>query len=550
MKRTRKRPFVVGTALVAAIGAVMALAAPANALVRPAGSPVCNTIGGVLRCDGRDPALASGDVLRLTSVTPSGRHIELHVDNPDDMAWANLTDGAPKDKVWLDRSYDGGFDRDTGSQLGLTSVPFGTSWRTLMYNVDDFNPIFLPGIYAVRACGQAVEDATATCTMWARTTWNGADPGRAAATALMSDYNADNGQWRGSSWWQQANDLTSIIDNVRASKMGSYQWVIALTFFENRYVQGGQDNVGRIEFQNDWSDDTAWWALAWLDAYDLTGNRAYLNTAIDDANYINNTFWDSRCGGGILQYDSTVTSPHPYYKATVANELNMELDAELHNRIPGDTGFLSHAVDEYNWLTGDTDLIPSSGPSANLIYDGVYNCNDLNAQHWTYDTHFWTYNQGVMLAGLSDLYSATGDAGYLTKAQLMADASTTNSAINVSTPDGLVLNEPCNPDLVEHTPGACAPDGPTFKGAYIRGLSRLNSTLQDHPYTGYIVRQAKVAYADDRNPFDQYGTQWQRQWCTEPHGTPDPPLSDQQSSALDALNAALPYGIPLAPKTC
>jgi predicted alpha-1,6-mannanase (GH76 family) len=129
----------------------------------------------------------------------------------------------------------------------------------------------------------------------------------------------------------------------------------------------------------------------------------------------------------------------------------------------------------------------------------------------------WTYNQGVVLGGLTELYRATGDAGLLTTARGLADASTVRLA------SGGVLREPGEGD-------SCTGDGPTFKGAYVRGLGKLNSQLSDHPYSGVLTTWADSAYAQDRNALDQYGPHWAGGSGSSDYGC--------QQSVLDLLNAA------------
>ncbi|MFD9502352.1 glycoside hydrolase family 76 protein [Streptomyces sp. NPDC060035] len=462
------------TTLSVGIAAPPASAAPAAA--------VCNRY-----CDARDPGLSPQDRQPVTAAL-SGRSVVLHFDDTDAMGWASIDNGTTGDEVWLDRSFDGGRTWASGSRLGSTTIPSGRrGWRTLMYNVDDWNT---QGVGALRACGQA--GGAIACTPWARTTWNAGDRRTAAATALMMSYDRTTKLFGSNGWWTGANALTAIVDNARITGMGSYTYTIAQTYDKNIDAQGGQ-------FRNEYLDDTGWWGLAWVAAYDMTGDIRYLNTARADADHMWAN-WNGTCGGGV-RWNSNGN-----YKNAITNELFLQLTAALHNRVPGDTTYLNRAKSEWSWFR-NSGMINSS----NMINDGLNDACVNNGQPT------WTYNQGVMLGGLTELYRATGDSTLLSTARTLADASTERLQT-----DG-VLREPGESD-------ACTDDGASFKGAYVRGLGRLNTQLSDHPYTGTLASWANTAYTRDRNPLDQYGPHWSGGAGTTDYGC--------QQSALDLLNAA------------
>ncbi|GAA2991104.1 glycoside hydrolase family 76 protein [Streptomyces drozdowiczii] len=445
---------------------------------------VCNKY-----CDARDPALSPQERIPVTAAV-SSRTIALHIDDTDAMGWGSVDNGGEGDHVWLDRSMDGGRTWASGSKLGDTAVPAGgRGWRTQMYNVDDWNT---QGVGALRACGQPAGGGAIACTPWARTTWNAGSRSTAAATALMMSYDRGTKLFGGNGWWTAANALTAVVDNIRITGMGSYRYAIADTYEKNINAQGGQ-------FRNEYLDDTGWWGLAWIAAYDLTGESRYLDTARADADHMFAN-WNGTCGGGVRW------NTDGNYKNAITNELFLRLTAALHNRIPGDTVYLERAKNEWDWFR-QSGMINGD----RMINDGL----DGNCANNGQPT--WTYNQGVVLGALTELHRATGDAGLLTTARGLADAST----VRLQT-DG-VLREPGEGD-------GCSGDGPSFKGAYVRGLGVLDRELSDHPYAAALTRWADSAYTRDRNALDQYGPHWNGGGGTSDYGC--------QQSALDLLNAA------------
>ena len=437
-------------------------------------------------CDGRDPALAPGERVPVTA-TVWGRQIVLHLNDNDAMGWGSVENGNPGDRVWLDRSFDGG--RGWEGLLGQTAIPAGRrGWRTTQFNNDDWAN---RGVGALRACGKAGDRPEIACTAWARTTWNAWSRQTAAATGLMMLYNQSSGLFDTTGWWNSANALTAIIDNIRVTGMPSYRYAISNTY----------DRIG--SFTNSFIDDTGWWAMAWIGAYDVTGESRYLATARVGADYMAR-YWDGVCGGGV--WWSTART----YKNAISNSLYIQVNAALHNRIPGDSLYLSRARAGWSWFAG-TRMINAS----NLVNDGI----NLSTCTNNGDT-VWSYNQGVLLAALTELWRATGDGALLTTARQIATAATTTNLLHANG----ILRDPCES-------GDCGADGPSFKGAFVRGLARLNTALTDRPFTTYLRRQADTAYASDRTPLDTYGLRWA--------GPVDRVDAARQHSAVDLQNAAL-----------
>lgn len=474
----------------ATFGALVVVAATvlvqAQTVTAARAATVCNRY-----CDGRDPALSPSDRVPVTA-TLYGRTFTVHLNDTDAMAWGSVETGRPGDEVWLDRSFDGGRSWPDGSRLGYTTIPAGaTVRRTGMVNVDDWNAT---GVGAVRACGKAGDRAEIVCTAWARSTWNAWDRRTAAATALMMRFDRGTGLFDTNGWWTGANALTAVIDNMRRSGMRSYQYAIAATYDKNVNARQGQ-------FRNEYLDDTGWWGLAWVAAYDVTGDSRYLNTARADADHMF-SYWDSRCGGGVYwRTDRTV-------KNAIPNSLYIQLNAALSQRIANDTVYRQRAQAGWSWFQG-TGMLNGS----NLVNDGINLSTCENNGDVT-----WTYNQGVLINALVQLNRLTGDANALATARRIADAMTTSTYLS----PGGILREPNEPDT-------CGGDGVSFKGAAIRGLGVLNSATGG-AYDTYLRRNADRAYAADRDSIDSYGSHWAGPYAGTNHSC--------QHSAVDLLNAA------------
>jgi predicted alpha-1,6-mannanase (GH76 family) len=479
-----------------ALGTTIAMAAvvAGTAVARPqaasAADPVVETIVCDTYCDGRDAATATSDRLGGTADL-RGRRFVAHVSDTDAMAWASVEGAVTGDEVWIDRSFDGG--RSWDGRLGNATVPADApAARTAMFNLDD--PAGR-GVGILRACGRVVDDGGIACTAWTRTTRNATDRRTAAATGLMMFYDPTTGLFDTTGWWQSANALTAIIDNVRVSGMQTYRYAISTTYERQLDAKLGQ-------FRNEYVDDTGWWGLAWVAAYDLTGDRRYLATAVRDADFMH-AYWDTRCGGGV--YWKT----DKRYKNAITNSLYIQLNAALARRVPTrDHTFRHRAKAGWTWFRR-TKMINS----ASLVNDGI----SLTTCRTNGGT-VWTYNQGVLVDALVELRRATGDHRLLRTARRVADAATGSVALH----PGGILREPC-----EATD--CGADGASFKGAYVRGIGALNRVTRGR-YSAYLRRQADRAYADNRTSFDVYGLRWA--------GPLERTDAASQHSALDLLNAA------------
>jgi predicted alpha-1,6-mannanase (GH76 family) len=335
---------------------------------------------------------------------------------------------------------------------------------------------------------------------------------------LMALYNPDRGQWESAAWWQQPVVLETLIHFARKVK-GDPQDVAALArqvFEKNRGSQ----------FINDYFDDTSWWGLCWLSAYDWTADTRYLKAARVIFEYLAKKGWDNgSCGGGVVWHVSN------RYKNAITNEQFLRLSLWLY-RISVRDGhpeqtYLDWAGKSWDWFVQSGMLNPQS-----LVNDGLDgNCRN-NGQNP------WTYNQGVILGALADLYRIKGNPAYLDQAYRIAEA---NISYN-SSDQGVLLEKGCGDSN-------CGDDGPMFKGIFIRNLEALlAASPTDRPERArmekFLARNAAAAWAN-RLDTGLFGVRWDKVF---PGGQQAP----SQSSGLDLLLAAPadPQETPVAPKAC
>jgi predicted alpha-1,6-mannanase (GH76 family) len=306
-----------------------------------------------------------------------------------------------------------------------------------------------------------------------------------------------NGLWQRAGWWNSANILEAFIDYSRLNHLN------AKPFLNNIYRKNVHLRRGHFITQHAF-DDNEWWALAWLKAYDLTGEKLYLHTAQRIFKDMIKRSWDETCGGGVRW------AADGEYKNAVTNELFMEFSA----RLALESKDSSQKAYYLNWALKDWAWMTNSGMINNdfMINDGLnQNCENNNGITWT-------YNQGVILGALKDIYMLNCDSAYLKLAKTLAYAS----MHNLSNKKG-ILTEPGGTQ-----PGA---DKNQFKGIYIRYLAMLNIVLKDETIKKFILLNADYAWQHARSADNFIDFDWNgpyKDWS-----------GSAQGSALDLMNAAL-----------
>lgn len=351
-------------------------------------------------------------------------------------------------------------------------------------------------------------------------------------------YNETSGLYSSTGWWNSANIITTITNLaiVNPALSTSLEAILENTFTKaprhNPTVTGRRyhKSLDRYtllattiwttedlvpapkshfsssghneEWLNEYLDDEAWWALAWIRAYDLTQNTTYLDAAI----YI---FEDMQkaattpCGG--IWWDKSQT-----YVNAITNELYLAVAASLANRARMKherERYLYVALKQWKWFL-------RSG-----MINEEWNINDgLNSDCQSNGGTIWSYNQGVVLEGLSELSVATGDSdgSFLAIAVQIADA-----AIKKLTSRG-IMRDACEA-------AGCSPDGNQFKGVFLRGLLTLSPPRST--FERFVRKNANSIWLNNRDQFGRHGVVWS--------GPVREVNAGSHSSALDTLITAV-----------
>ncbi len=330
---------------------------------------------------------------------------------------------------------------------------------------------------------------------------------------LENWYNLDTGLWDTTSWWNSANILSALINNAQLNGDDSLKETIAYSFEKTREfkVEANDEKEAWIckNYINDYYDDEGWWALAWLDAWEYTGEQRYL----DMANIIFKDITTGWSKEGGLYWKKGMN-----YRGAISNGLTLTLATRLHTAgtkmVNGKTA-LEWAMGIWDWML-KANLLDENGN----IQDGVRTRNGKE----TLSTNVWTYNQGVVLTGLVNLSQITGSESYLKYARSIAEAT-----LNHMTNEDLILVELlCEPEN-------CNADAQQFKGVFMRHLMYLNEHYPKKEYEYFILKNIESIWVHSMKHGSQSpGVTWNTQSTAN---------AATVSSALDAFNAGISIAI-------
>ena len=264
--------------------------------------------------------------------------------------------------------------------------------------------------------------------------------------------------WAGINAWQRFVIVDALTQYTEVSGDHTYLPLIEAAVINHSGLDG--------------NDDDLWAVISSLHVYRLHPSPMLLQFASAKFAELADGYWDETCGGGMWwDHDRT-------YKNAITNELFLYAATELF-RLTDEPVYSTWAQKEWIWFNHSGMINPD-----HLVNDG------LTAACKNNGSPTYTYNQGVLLGGLVNLYQMDKDDTHLQLAAQIAHA-----AILHLTKDG-ILSEP-TPTLNQ--------DGQTFKGVFVSHLGDLVPVVRDAQlkveFSSFLTRNATAVWTrrDRRN---------------------------------------------------
>lgn len=332
----------------------------------------------------------------------------------------------------------------------------------------------------------------------------------------------DSGSYPSSCQWTSTLLTTLVIDYSHLT--GDHQYLSHIVALFNK-----QEVPSLLKQKN---DDKLWVVLTYLRgaAYASTHDQQWVQPFLDRALLFYNSAsagWDeSTCGGGMYW------GPRGWcwsYKNAVTTELWITASVGMYEAF-GDESMLEAAIRGWVWFE-KSGMINDQG----LINDGLdRHCRYLSGMLRLPRNNgkmIWTYNQGIVLSGLSRLYKHTEDSRLIEAAQDLIDSVIASPLVPT---DSGVLVESCDPSRT------CDQDQWMFKGVFFEHLGYFLADIAsldglDVPtrrnllekYSGFIAANAYAVWDVARGEDGKVGNWWagpcgdkvQRQVSVETHGS-------------------------------
>ncbi len=314
------------------------------------------------------------------------------------------------------------------------------------------------------------------------------------ADLLLENYllkHWDGNYIRNTGEWTYIHGMDAVIDGAERTGKRKYYGLIE-TFYE------AQDR--RHGWLNDYYDDENWFVLTLLNAYDVTGEKKYLDQAEYVYSDILENAWDNTCCGetkGGLWWNKAMTQ-----KATAANAGAVISGLQLFRRTKKKE-YRDFATKVYDFWW------------ENMVDKTTYQvCDHIDTEGKKVWWRF-TYNEGLMIGASLEMYKVHEHISYLTNARNIADFMVKNET--VATVYG--------PALSDGNRSQCNGDCWQFKAPGYKYLMQLYlHDKKKHNYLAVLKGSVDALWNLARNSENSVGVNW-----AGPAG--EGPFNDQTQNA-------------------
>lgn len=273
--------------------------------------------------------------------------------------------------------------------------------------------------------------------------------------------------------WPMGPDFEVVVDAYERTGLPAYRTQLdqIYTFLTSSAGWGPTSGWGDMYY-----DDAVWTLLPMLRAYQSTGDTKFLNPARDEWNYVYDHGHDDVLGGGIYW-----EAGEPLKSANTNG--GMVISGYQLADITGDSTYATKAKGLADWMIGHL-FVPSTGQ--------VYNQQNLDG---TVQRNDWSYNYGVFIGAMGQVYKHTGDATYLDRGIKAieyvrnydpARKNTAPGMYNLSKPSGVLSDESNDINSAE------------FKQDFIRYVSRFVADNGLTTYVPWLQLNANLAWNNRR----------------------------------------------------
>ena len=299
------------------------------------------------------------------------------------------------------------------------------------------------------------------------------------ADALLENYLLrywDGNYIRNTGEWTYIHGMDAVIDGAERTNKQKYYGLIE-TFYEAQDTRHG--------WLNDYYDDENWFVLTLVHAYDVTGNKKYLDKAEEIYADIQNTAWDNTCCGetkGGLWWNKEKTQ-----KATAANAGAVISGLQLFKRT-NKVAYRDFAKQVYDFWW------------ANMVNKTTYQVADHIKPDGTKVWWKFTYNEGLMIGASVEMYTTYQETSYLSNAHNVAGFMVNNEI--VETAYGKVLSD--------GNETSCTGDCEQFKGPGYRYLMQLYLLDKKDEYYKVLKTSVDAIAHLARTPDNSVGVNWEK----------------------------------------